>query len=285
MKTKMLNGAILMLFALAPFGAAQAAEQESACRLRGGSIVPLPAEACAKEGGAMVTVTIAAPAAAAPAVSAPAAPAPAAAASAPAAIPAPVLSADPRRAAAQKAIIELLGKPVVSKSSHRHGPESIERSAKFAECTMTVEENTHLDYGNLISSRMDFKISSTVRFGGLRPEEVGVLGETSSKGGDLETYSVYLARPARDGGDFSISVSVRDGKQYRKFTSPGSSAYWAGPRDDYWMADEYGYPTADDLGNIYTNKVRILYVVGTEDDANALKKAFDEMRAACAPQR
>lgn len=276
----MLNGAILVLFALVPFGAAQAAEQESACRLRGGSIVPLPAEACAKEGGTMVTVTIAAPAAAPPAVSAPAA-----AASAPAAIPAQMLSADSRRAAAQKAIIELLSKPVASKSSHRHGPESIERSAKFAECTLTVEENTHLDYGNLISSRIDFKISSTVGFGGLRPEEFGVLGETSSKGGDLEAYSVYLARPARDGGNFFISVSVRDGKQYRKFTSPGSSAYWAGPRDDYWVADEYGYPTADDLGNIYTNKVRILYVVGTEDDANALKKAFDEMRAACAPQR
>ena len=88
------NTVLVMLVALAAFGPALAADSESACRLRGGSIVPLPADACAKEGGTMVTVTIApAPAAgvAAPGVAAPAA-APAAVSSAPAAsAPAAVL--------------------------------------------------------------------------------------------------------------------------------------------------------------------------------------------------
>ena len=279
------NTVLVMLVALAAFGPALAADSESACRLRGGSIVPLPADACAKEGGTMVTVTIApapVPAGAAPAVAAPAAaPAP----SAPvASAPAPVLqlSAEPKRAAAQRAIIELLGKPVVSKVSRKEGPESIERTARFDECRLTVEENVHLDYGNLMSTREDFKVASTVDFRTVGAKESGVLGEVSSKGGDLDAYAVYVESPTRRAGNaLSIGVSVAEKAGYRKFISPDSSAYWAGPRFDYWMADRYGYPKADDLGHIYTNVVRVLFVVPTQDDAAALKKAFDDMHAAC----
>lgn len=49
------------------------------------------------------------------------------------------------------------------------------------------------------------------------------------------------------------------------------------------MADEYGYPTQNNTGliNIATNQVRILFVVGSENEATALKKAMDDVRALC----
>lgn len=273
---KTLSGAMLALCALALSGQALA-DTESACRLRGGSLVPLPAEACAKEGGTMVTVTITAPAAAAPGA------APAAAASAPVAAPVQ-LSADPRRAAAQQAILALLAKPVISGAAHRYGPEGVARTAKFDECTLTVNEEMNLDYGNLISARLVFKIDSTVDFRALQDKQFGVLGKTYSKGGDLEAYSVYLKRPVdEDAKAFSISVALRDGENLRKYRSPDAEPYWSGPYDDFWMADRYGYPKGTDEGKIYTNRTRILYIVPTADDAAALKKAFGEMQAACRP--
>ncbi|HEY5994902.1 MAG TPA: hypothetical protein VIU46_09935 [Gallionellaceae bacterium] len=258
--SKKLSSAIILALALA--ASAQAADTSGSCKLKGGSIVPLPAEACAKEGGAVVTAA-------------------AAAASAPA--PTYQLSADPRLAAAQKAALVLLSKPVVGKITSRGSPEGVERSAKFADCTMTVEENLQVDYGNVLSSRKIFKISSTVDFRNLPREQFGELGEISSMGGLLKAYAVYLEKSRKPGDYLAISISDLYEGNYRKFR-PGQSAYWDAPRDDFWMADEYGYVVADSMGNTATSKVRILYIVSSADDAAALKKAFDEISAVCRKQ-
>lgn len=261
------NIAILMLCALA--ASAQAADTETACRLRGGSIVPLPAEACAKEGGTMVTVTVAAPAAGAGQKAAPA--------------PAPVyqLSSDPRLAAAQKPVLELLNKPVLAAKQSKLTPEGVEREAKFAECKLTVEENLHLDYGNLFSARKDFKIGSAVDFRAIKPEDVSVYGEISSKGGYLSAQAVQFEVAQKRSDALTVSISQMYSGKYRKFTSPDSAPYWDAPRDDFWMIDDYGYVVLNRMGNFNTDKVRVLYLLSTPEEAAALKKAFDDVAAVC----
>jgi hypothetical protein len=247
------------MLALAAFSSAQAADTASSCKLKGGSIVPLPAEACAKEGGTMVTA-------------------------AEAAAPAPVyqLSADAKLAAPQKAILDLLSKPVVGKVTRKGSPEGVERSAKFAECTLTVDENLQVDYGNIFSSRKIFKISSTVDFKNIKREAFGIFGEVASKGGLLKAQAVYFEEPTRrSGNNISISVSELYEGNYKKFTMPGLAPYWDAPSVDLWMADVFGYVPADSMGNVASSKIRILYIVNSADDAASLKKAFDEIAAVC----
>lgn len=269
MNMNKLNYSILMLFALAV--SAQAAETESACKLRGGSIVPLPAEACAKEGGTMVTVTVATPAAGEAKKEAPA--------------PVYQLSSDPKLAAAQKAVLDLLNKPVTGKAPRRGEPEGIEREAKFTECNMAVEEIIHVDYGNLFSARKNLKVNTTVNFRNLKRDEYSVMGEIGSKGGDFKGQAVYFEEsPRSGGGDISISVAELYEGKYRKFNLPGLAPYWDAPRSDLWMSDGYGYVLADHMGNIATNKIRIVYILNASDDPNALKKAFDDLSAVCKPQ-
>lgn len=263
MKMKISNAALLMLLALA--ATAQAADTETACKLRGGSIVPLPAEACAKEGGTLVTVTVATPT------------------ETKSAAPAPVLqlSNDPKLAAAQKPILELLNKPIAGKPSGRNGAETIARQAKFAECTLTVDEDMRIDYGNLFSARKVFKISSMADFRAIPTAGIGVLGETNSKGGVLKVYAVYLEKPKKLGDYLSIAISVLYEDAYQKFRSPDSSPYWDAPRDDLWMVDEFGYVKTNISGNFSTDKVRVLYFMATADEAAQLKKAFDDLAAVC----
>ncbi len=256
------NIVILMLFALA--ASAQAAETETACKLRGGSIVPLPAEACAKEGGTMVSVTVAAPAA-----------------EAKSAAPAYQLSNDPKLAAAQKTILELLSKPVAGVSKHSKVPEGIERQAKFADCTMAVEEHLVLDYGGILSSRKEYNISSKVDFRAIKPEESGVLGKVDSKSGELKAFAVYLVKPGKRGDYLSISITELEGDTYKKFNTPGIVPYWETPREYFWLADQYGYAVVDSMSNVDTDKVRILYLFNSPDDAAQLKKAFDGIAAVC----
>ena len=49
------------------------------------------------------------------------------------------------------------------------------------------------------------------------------------------------------------------------------------------MADEYGYPTADNIGNLSTVTVRVLYLLGSAEEADALKQSLDELSAVCKP--
>ena len=123
-------------------------------------------------------------------------------------------------------------------------------------------------------------------FRNIRREEFGVLGAISSKGGDLKAAAVYLEEPRQHSGNaISISVSVLKGGDYRKVALPGPVPYWDAPREDLWMVDEYGYVGVDRWGHVVTDKVRILFIVNSDDDGQMLKKALDDMHAACRPQQ
>ncbi|MEO8343809.1 MAG: hypothetical protein ABI536_08295, partial [Gallionella sp.] len=100
MLMKMLRPTILILLAFASHGVAQAADMVMDCRLKGGSVVQLSAEACGIEGGMPVNEAV------------PPAPVvvPGSADGGAAKDQPPV---DSKLAAAQKAIVDLLGKPVV----------------------------------------------------------------------------------------------------------------------------------------------------------------------------
>jgi hypothetical protein len=195
------------------------------------------------------------------------------------------LSSDPKLAAAQKAVLDLLNKPVAGKAARKGDPEGIEREAKFTECNLAVEENIHVDYGNLYSARKNLKVDTTVNFRNIKREAFSVLGEVASKGGDFKGQAVYYEESPRSGGnDILIAVEEMYKEHYRKLTIPGLAPYWDAPRSDLWMSDQYGYVLADNMGNIATNKIRVVYILNTADDANALKKAFDDLSAVCKPQ-
>jgi hypothetical protein len=197
------------------------------------------------------------------------------------------LSANPKLAEAQRAIITLLNTPVLERDSDLRHPEGIERTANFDECRLTVSENAHVDHGKIFTSHMNFKINSTIDFRTLAPNAYGVLGKTDSLAGGLKAYSVYLEEYKRNTGN-SLAISVWEQYEgvYRKSNLPGPAAYWNTPRDDLYMADEYGYPSPSTTGlsNIATDRVRILLIVGSENEAAALKKSLDEVRALCKPQ-
>jgi len=265
MMIKMLHPAILILLVFAPYGVCQAAEMKIDCILKGGSVVQLTAEACQIEGGSPVIQT------------APPATLPDTAAEGFAGIQPP---ANPKLAAAQQSIVALLGKQVVDASPFNSNPEGIERSARFEGCRLMVNEHLHIKYGNLFSSWKDFKISSVIDFQKIKRDEFGILGEVGSLGGALKGTAVYFEE--REGeGHFSISVLVAIDGGFEKYRTHGFIAYLSSPRDDLWIQDKYGYPKDNGLGNELTDRVRILLIMSSQDEAEKLKDAMVDILAIC----
>ncbi len=288
MLKKKLRLTLLALLVLAPFGASHAAEMATYCRLQGGSLVPLPAAACATEGGTMVSAELAPAAEAGPAVSpVPAtASAPASAAEIAAAIKP---TGNPDLDQAEKQVVDILDRPVGAAPSNKK-TESIERTAKFDGCQLAVEEQMHIDFGNILTSRKNFKIDSAVNFRKLARESFSLLGEVSSRAGDLSGQAVSFEEPKRDSGN-SISISVLIGIRgsYAKYSTDGESATGqsaslSGPQDYYWIVDRYGY-ALDIINSVQdipaTDTIRILYILNTPDDAAHLMSALDKISAMC----
>jgi hypothetical protein len=272
MLMKMSRPAILIALALLPYGVGQAADMAIECRLKGGTVVQLPAEACALEGGTPVNATVA-----------------------PASVAVPA-SADVNTAGnqapgnskleeSQKWIVDFLDKRVGATASFDKNPEGIERIAKFDGCRLLVEENLHIQYGNAFSVWKDFKINSVIDFRNINRDEFGIMGKISSKGGDLRATAVYFEEPRSKGGN-NISISVLNLKNgnYTRYATHGPSPYWDAPRDDLWIADEYGYTKDNGFGNAVTENIRILLLVNLTDDATKLKNAFDEVNSMCKTQ-
>jgi hypothetical protein len=264
MLKKLLLPAMLAFF-IVPCSSAVAAEQLNNCKLKGGSMVQLAAEACVMEGGAVAAAT-------------------------PVESVAPVvtdaslhLSADPKLADAQRAVADLLIKPVRDMNSKKQLPEGIERSVKFDGCRLAVDEDIHVDHGNLLSARMNFKVSSTVDLRNIASDAYGVLGKVTSYGGSLQTYAVSFVEKHSEANNIAIAMFELNGVGSSKYTLSSSGSYWDAPNDDLWMADEYGYPAANGMDGAATNKVRILYLLNTAADAAALKKALDNVHALCKP--
>ena len=284
MLTKMSRPAILILFALAPLGVGHAADMAIDCRLKGGTVVQLPAEACKMEGGAPVNATASPTSPTSPASGAVLKPVDGnTSGNQP---PPSDATSHSKLQETQKWIIDLLGKPVETKTPLNRNPEGIERTAKFDGCRLVVDENLHIQYGNLFSASKDFKINAVIDFRNINREEFGVLGKITSKGGDLSGVAVYFEEPKRKGGN-NISISVlnlREGN-YTKYTSHGPGAYWDAPRDDLWMADEYGYAKDNGWDNVATDKIRILLIVNSSDDAARLKNALGEVNTMCKTQQ
>lgn len=285
MLMKIKRPAILMLLALAPIGASHAADMAMDCRLKGGSVVPLPAAACAMEGGTPVSAAAASTPPAATSATAPA--------SAPVAAPAPAketaaaiqptgnLNLDE----AQKLVVDILGKTVGLPGTVSKNPESIDRTAKFDGCRLVVEEKLHLDVGNLISSLKDFKIDSAIDFRNVGRASFGEMGKVSSKAGDLGGEAIYFEEPRnKAGNNISISVFIRIKGDYSKYSTDRSFAALDGPRDDFWIIDEYGYPRDTIMGTPATDKIRILYILTSSDDAARLVNALDKVGAMCRAQ-
>lgn len=259
MLMKLLFPAALLL-AIAPFAAA--AEQANNCKLKGGSMVRLAAEACVMEGGAVVSAAVA-----------PVIP-----------VPTLQLSADPKLAAAQRVVAELLMQPVVDKNLKKRTPEEIERTVKFEGCRLLVEEDMQVEHGNAFAGRKHFKVSSTVDMQKLSRAAFGELGKVTSYGGGLETYAVYLEeRKLKEGNNIAISVLIQKDDGARKFSVRTSDIYWDAKNDDLWMADEYGYPKDIVEKGAALDTIRILYLMNTREDAAALNKALSDVHVMCKP--
>jgi hypothetical protein len=280
--------AILVSLVLAPFGAGNAADMQSYCRLKGGSLVPLTAAACAAEGGTMVSAEIA-PAEPAAATAPGAAPAAAVAVSAAAVKP----TGNDELDQAEKQVVEILGKGVGLPLAPGAKPESIARSASFDGCRLSVEEQMHMDFGNIFTSRKQFKINSVVDFQNIARKSIGKLGSISSRAGDLSGYAVSVEElMSKAGNNMSVSVlQVKDGKT-SKYESPGTSASGesaplAAAKDYYWIFDGYGYPV-DIINTVQEipamDMIRVLYIVDTEDAATQLLNALDKVSAICRQQ-
>ncbi|MBA4383029.1 MAG: hypothetical protein C0406_10730 [Sideroxydans sp.] len=257
----MLNKFLLpaaLFFSLPPF--AVAAEQANNCKLKGGSMVLLAADACVMEGGAVVSA-VAAPVVVAPTLQ---------------------LSADPKLAAAQRVVAELLMKPVVDKNLKKRTPEEIERTVKFDGCRLLVDEDMQVEHGNAFAGRKHFKVSTSVDLQKVSRAAFGELGKVTSYGGGLETYAVYFEeRKLKEGNNIAISVSIQKDDGARKFSVRTSDIYWDAPNDDLWMADEYGYPKDIVEKGAALDTIRILYLMNTPDDAAALNKALGDVQAMC----
>lgn len=273
MLTKMLHPAMLISLTLALHGVGNAADMAIDCRLKGGTVVQLPAAACTMEGGATVNATVS---------------------------PASGVVIEPidgntsgdqqtgnsKLEKTQKWIVDLLGKSVESTTPLNRNPEGIARTARFDGCRLVVDEELHIQYGNAFSVWKDFKINSVIDFQNINRDEFGILGKITSKGGNFSATAVYIEeRKSKGGNNISISVlNLRDGG-YTKYTTHGPSAYWDAPRDDLWIADEYGYPKDTGWGNVATDKIRILLIVNSSDDAASLKNALEEVNTMCKPQQ
>jgi hypothetical protein len=273
MLTKTLRPAILILLGLSPCGVGQAADMAIDCRLKGGTVVQLPAAACTMEGGVPVNAAVAPVSVAVPP--------PAAGAAARDQPP-----ANTKLAEAQKAIVDLLAKPVVESIPVNRQPEGIDRTARFDGCKLMVDENLHIEYGNLVSASMNFKINSVIDFQKTAREEFGILGKISAKEGNLSGEAVYFEEHKSKGGN-NISISVLNlGKGgYTKYSSHDTGAFWDAPRDDLWIADEYGYVKDSGWSTAVTDKVRILLIVNSSDDAARLKNALEEVNTMCKQQQ
>lgn len=251
----------VLLFAIAPCASVVAAEQANNCKLKGGSMVLLDAGVCVMEGGAAITASMT----------------PVVAASL-------QLSGDPKLAAAQRAVAELLIKPVVDKDVKKRIPEEVERSVRFDGCRLMVDENMSIDHGRFISARKNFKVSSVINLRDISRGVFGVLGEVTSYGGGMRAYAVFVEeRKQSEGNNISIAMLAQRAGSAVKYSLSVSGAYWDAPQADFWMADEYGYPKGDREDGAATDKVRVLFFMNTADDAAALKKALDDVQALCKP--
>ena len=262
MKFTILGCAALAGLALALSAPAQAADS---CRLKGGDVVPLPAAACAKEGGTVMRQTLEPAAASAP-------------------VAAPVtLSGNPKVAAAQQAVLNVLSQTVVNQNDDTDmAPEGVVRQVAFDGCKMKVSEDMQLDYGNLYTSRLHFKILTTVDFSAIDPKEFRVMGEVDSAGGELKAQGVsFLEKSRKHGNHIGIEVFRVKGKVSKRYTLLGMSPYLSAPGLDLWLRDGYGYVPADENGFADKSRIRVLYLVNSKQDAEALKQAFDGMSAAC----
>lgn len=247
-----------LLFVFAPF--VVAAEQENNCRLKHGSMVMLEAKACVMEGGVAVTRS-----------GAPVLPAATL-----------QLSAKPELAAAQRAVAELLMKPVVDANPNKRMPEEISRTVKFDGCRLLVDEDMFVEHGNAFSSRKHFKIGSMVDMGKVSRSAFGELGKVTSYGGGLEAYAIHFEeRKEGDGNNISVSMQLQTGSGPVKYKVRASGIYWDAPNDDLWMVDEYGYPEDVINRGAATDKVRLLFLMNTADDSAALNKALGEVHALC----
>lgn len=149
-----------------------------------------------------------------------------------------------------------------------------------------VDENLHIESGNLISAAMDFKTDSVIDFQKINREEFGILGKISAKEGDLNGAAVYFEeRKLGSGNNISISVLHLRNDGYAKYRSHSTAALWDAPRADLWMADEYGYVKDNGWGDAVTDKIRILLIVNTSDEAAKLMNAFEDVYAMCKPQQ
>lgn len=284
MLMKMLRPAILILLAFAPLGVGQAADMAIDCRLKGGTVVQLSADACKLEGGAPVNEAASSTSPASPASGALLEPVDGnTSGNQP---PPSDATSHSKLEETQKWIVDLLGKPVETKTPLNRNPEGIARTAKFEGCRLIVDENLHIQYGNAFSVWKDFKINSVIDFQNINRDKFGILGKITSKGGDLSGVAVYFEeRKSKSGNNISISVlNLRDGN-YTKYKVHGPSAYWDAPRDDLWIADEYGYAKDTGWGAVATDKIRILLIVNSSDDAARLKNALEEVNTMCKPQQ
>lgn len=249
---------VVSLSAISPF--AVAAEQVNNCRLKGGSMVMLAADACVMEGGAVVSAAVV-----------PVVP-----------LPSIQLSADPKLAAAQRTVAELLMKPVVDKNLKKRTPEEIERTVKFDGCRLLVDEDMQVEHGNAFAGRKHFKVSSSVYMQKVSRAAFGELGKVTSYGGGLETYAIYFEeRKLKEGNNIAISVMLEKDGAARKFSVRTSDIYWDAPNDDLWVADEYGYPKDIVERGAALDTIRLLFLMNTPDDAATLNKALGDVHAMC----
>ena len=284
MLTKILCPTILILLVLAPLGVGHAADMAIDCRLKGGTVVQLSAEACKMEGGTPVNEAAPPSFPTSPASGAVLKPVDANTAGNPP--PPGDATSNSKLEATQKWIIDLLAKPVGATASFDKNPEVIERTAKFDGCRLLVDENLHIQYGNAFSVWKDFKINSVFDFRNINRDEFGIMGKISSKGGSLSGVAIYFEEPKnKSSNNISISVLNLKNGNYTKYTSHGPSAYWDAPRDDLWMADEYGYAKDNGFGNVVADKIRILLIVNSSDDAAKLKNALEEVNTMCKPHQ
>jgi hypothetical protein len=272
MPMKMLRHTIVILLSFAPYVVGHAADMKIDCRLQGGSVVQLTPLACGIEGGTPVNGAVL---------------------PAPAASPEPVdkgaaqtqTAANSKLAATQMAIIDLLDREVVDTTPLNRNPEGIERSARFDGCKLMVDEILHIKYGNFYSVWKDFKISSVIDLQNLDRDVYGVWDKVSSKGGDFSAAAVYIEeRNLKEGNSNSISVLLSTNKGYKKYSFHGPSYYLDAPEDNLWIADEYGYPRDNGLGDAATDTIRILLIVDTPADAEKLKGLLENINAMCKPQ-
>lgn len=262
MMKKWLRPAVLAC-ALAPLVSTCVAEQMNNCKLRGGSMVQLAPEACVMEGGAVTAATPIMPVVSDESLH---------------------LSTDTRLADAQRVAARLLIKPVVDMNMKKRLPEGIERSVRFDGCRMAVDESMHVDHGNVVSARMNFKISSSIDLGALAADSYGVLGKVTSYGGGMQTFAVYIEeKKLKEGNHLAIAMLEQKESGTRKYALSSAGAYWDASKDDYWMADGYGYPKGISMDEADTNKIRVLYFFNSAEDAVALKQALAQMHALCKP--